>query len=266
MKTNTVFFDDFSSGRLDRARWNVRTTGKVVNNEQQAYIDSAETLYIVSGQDASGAEGNALAIHPRHRPGFVTADGQPFDFISGRIDTRDKFRFRYGEASARIKLPFGAGLWPAFWAMGPGKWPDTGEIDIMEYVGEADWVSSAVHGPGYFGEDGLVNKHYFRAGEPDATDWHVYTVEWEPDRFLFKVDGVLLYRITRPMVEFFGRWAFDNQKHLILNCALGGTYPFKTNGIRAPYYGLPQETVDRIRADEARVLVDWVRVTESVAA
>jgi hypothetical protein len=59
---------------------------------------------------------------------------------------------------------------------------------------------------------------------------------------------------------------FDNEKFLILNVALGGTYPFKTNGIRSPYYGMAAETVDRLEADEARVLVDWVRVVETSAA
>jgi hypothetical protein len=76
----------------------------------------------------------------------------------------------------------------------------------------------------------------------------------------FEVDGVVTYRVTRPMTEFFGTWQFDDAKSLVLNVALGGTYPFKTNGIRSPYYGIAQETVDRIRDDEMKVLIDWVRV------
>ena len=253
------FFDDFSAGALDRATWNVRTTGKVVNDEKQAYVDSPETIYVVEGEP--GSEGSVLVLHPRLRPGFTTEDGQGFDFISGRVDTRDRVAFRYGTASARIKLPAGEGVWPAFWAMGYGRWPGTGEIDIMEYVGETDWASSAVHGPGYSGEAGLVNKLFFSDGS-DATDWHVYTVKRRPSVITFEVDGVVVYRVTRPMAEFFGTWEFDDPKYLILNCALGGTYPFKTNGVRSPYYGLPQATVDLIAADDVRVLVDWVRVDE----
>lgn len=254
-RTGPLFHDDFRAGVLDRSKWNVRTTGRVVNDELQAYIDSAETIYFEPGD----AGGNVLVLHPRYRPGFETEDGQVFDFVSGRIDTRDRFRFRYGRASARMKLPLGAGSWPAFWAMGPGRWPDTGEIDIMEYVGEPDWVSSAVHGPGYSGEAGLVNRRYFPDGQ-DVTGWHTYALEWAPDRLLFEVDGFPVYRVARPMAEFFGPWVFDNEKFLILNLALGGTYPFKTNGIMSPHYGLAAETVKRIKDDEVRVLVDWVRV------
>lgn len=254
-----VFGDDFSSGELDRSKWQARTTGRVVNNEQQAYVDSNETIYVRSFPNDAGRENNVLVLHPRYRPDTITADGQRFNFISGRIDTRETFHFRYGSASARIKLPAGAGLWPAFWAMGLGGWPDSGEIDIMENVGEPDWVSCALHGPGYFGEAALVNKQFFRH-EMDATAWHIYTVDWHPDRIMFRVDGMLVYRVTRPMVDFFGSWVFDNEKYLILNFALGGVYPFKTNGIRLPYYGLPEETVHKIRDDQAFVLIDWVRV------
>lgn len=255
-----LFFDDFSSGELDRSKWNVRITGDIYNDEQQAYVDSPETIYLVSEQEAPGATGGALVFHPRCRPGAVSPEGDRFDFISGRIDTRDRFDFQYGTAAARVMLPSGPGLWPAFWLMGQGAWPDSGEIDVLEYVGEADWVSAAVHGPGYFGEGGLVNRLYFPTGN-DATAWHVYAVEWAPDRMVFTVDDLTVFRVTRPMTDFFGPWVFDNRKYLILNFALGGTYPFKTNGVRSPYYGLPERTVQLITEDRVRMLVDWVQVT-----
>jgi hypothetical protein len=135
----------------------------------------------------------------------------------------------------------------------------------MEYVGERDWVSSAVHGPHYFGEAGLVNKRYFANGDGDATAWHVYRVDWYPDRLLFRVDGWTVYRVTRQMTDFFGPWVFGNDKYLILNFALGGTYPFKTNGVRKPYYGLPASSVELIKKEEVRIAIDWVRVTGSGA-
>ena len=132
----------------------------------------------------------------------------------------------------------------------------------MEYVGETDWVNAAVHGPGYSGETPFVNRLYF-TGKTDVTEWHVYTVDWTRDSMLFKVDGVLFYRVTRPMVEHFGRWAFDTPKYLILNFALGGAYPVKVNGIKTPYNGLPAATVDMIRQNQCKMLVDWVRVTKN---
>lgn len=257
--SGALFFDDFSSQELDRTKWNVRITGNIYNNEQQAYVDSSETLYIVSEEDAPGASGGALVFHPRYRPGFLSPQGDRFDFISGRIDTRDRFDFQYGTAAARVMLPSGVGVWPAFWLLGYGPWPGSGEIDVLEYVGEPDWVSAAVHGPGYFGEGGLVNRLYFPAGH-DAHAWHIYAVDWGPDSMIFRVDDLTILRITRPMTDFFGDWVFDNAKFLILNVALGGTYPFKTNGFQTPYYGLPEPTVARIRQDQVRMLVDWVEV------
>ncbi len=260
--TGTVFFDDFADGALDRLTWNVRVTGQTVNDEQQAYVDSAETISVSPDGSSADAHG-VLIIQPRFRPGFLTPEGRRFDFISGRIDTREKVQFAYGRVEARIMLCGGSGLWPAFWALGgEAQWPDSGEIDIMENVGEADWVSAALHGPGYSGETALTNRLYFTPGD-DAARWHIYSLDWSPEVMVFRVDGRMLYRVSRAMVEFHGPWAYDREKYLILNFALGGTFPFKTNGIRLPYRGLPAETVQRIQAGRVRMLVDWVKVTQA---
>ncbi len=258
--TDTLFFDDFSGSSLDREKWNVQGTDFWVNNEQQIYVDSTETIFNVKGTEAEGVE-NALVLKALYSPDFIHYEGKDFDFISGRINTRDKVMFTYGTAAARMKLPKGSGFWPAFWALGGGDWPATGEIDIMEYVGETDWTGVALHGPGYSGETPLVNKYFFPEGE-DVTDWHVYSVDWSPEGFTFRVDGRLIYRVTKPMVEYYGEWAFDNPKFLILNLALGGAYPYKTNGVEEPYNGLPASTVELIKEGKAEVLVDWVLITQ----
>lgn len=260
-KSDTLFFDDFSQDSFDRTKWNVVGTDFHVNNEQQAYFDSTATIYTVKGEEAQGARSGALVLQAHYSPDFTTINGKNFDFISGRINTRDKVMFTYGTAAARMKLPEGSGFWPAFWALGGGDWPATGEIDIMEYVGETDWIGVALHGPGYSGETPLVNKYFFPEGE-SATDWHVYSVDWTPEGFDFRVDGRLIYRVTKPMVQHYGKWAFDNPKFLIVNLALGGAYPFKTNRVEEPYNGLPQSTVDLIKAGKAKVLVDWVLITQ----
>lgn len=255
-----IFYDDFSSESLDRSKWNVEITGKPVNNEQQAYIDSPETVYI--DQDCPDTSRGALVIHARSQEGYITPQGRSFDFVSGRINTRNKMEFTYGSVSARIRLSAGTGLWPAFWALGTnGDWPGCGEIDVMENVGETDWASAAVHGPGYSGETPLVNKKFFHPSYL-TTNWHIFTLEFSVAKgLLFKFDGELIYRVTRPMVEFYGSWVFSEPKYLTLNLALGGTYPFKTNGVRSPYYGIPEETVLSIKNNDAKMLVDWVKVT-----
>ena len=255
-----VFFDDFAAPVLDRDAWNVIVTGRTVNNEQQAYVDSPETVAIVTGEAAPGATGGALKLTARSRPGFKTPEGRVFDFISGRLDTRGKIAFTYGVVSARIKLTAGAGLWPAFWVLGDGRWPDTGEMDVMENVGAPDWINSALHGPGYSGNTPLVQRRAFPNGQ-DSTGWHVYSMEWSATGFVFKVDDDAYYRVTREMVERHGRWAYDTPKHLIVNLAIGGQYPQGVNKITTPYPGLAADTVDLIKADKATMLVDWIRVS-----
>jgi beta-glucanase (GH16 family) len=251
-KEKVVFFDDFSGTTLDRSKWNAEVTGMHVNNELQAYVDSNATIYL---------ENNALVLRPLYSSGFTTKDGQKFDFISGRINTKSKFDFKYGTAEARIKISDGAGLWPAWWILGNGPWPETGEVDIMEYVGEKAWASAAVHGPGYSGGKGLVNRFNFSKNN-DITRWHIYGVDWTPDSLVFKYDGIPMFRVTKSMTAPLGKWAFDNNKYLILNFAVGGVYPAKVNGIRQPYYGLAPATLDLIKSNATKMWVDWVKVTQ----
>jgi len=252
-ESKVIFFDDFSGRTLDRSKWNVEITGVHNNKELQAYVDSASTIYL---------ENNTLVLQPQFTPGFVTKDGKNFDFISGRINTKGKFDFAYGTAEARIKMSDGRGLWPAWWLLGNGNWPETGEIDIMEYVGEKDWASAAVHGPGYSGNTPFVSKAYFEKNN-DITSWHVYAVDWTPDGLIFKYDNKPVYRVTRSMTARYGKWAFDNNKYLILNFAVGGGYPETVNGIREPYYGLAPSTLDLIKRNKTKMWVDWVKVTQN---
>ncbi|HEU4820475.1 MAG TPA: glycoside hydrolase family 3 C-terminal domain-containing protein, partial [Qipengyuania sp.] len=254
-----IFSDEFDSGALDRAKWNVEGPTFWVNNEQQAYVDSPETIHFLPAGAVPGAENGVLVLQPRFSKDFRTPTGRRADFVSGRINTRGKFDFTHGRAVARIRMPDATGVWPAFWLLGNGDWPKTGEIDIMEYVGEKDWIGVALHGPGYSGETPLVNKHFFKDGS-DVTDWHEYAVEWTAQDITFQVDGETIYRVTRPMVEHYGKWVFDGPEYVILNFAVGGVYPYKTNGIEKPYSGVPASTVERIKAGDIRMEVDWVRV------
>ncbi|ASU35650.1 glycoside hydrolase family 16 protein [Mucilaginibacter xinganensis] len=259
-KTDTIFFEDFSQKTLDRTRWNVEVTGNTVNDEQQAYVDSASTVYLLNDASTEGAK-TALVLKAKYQPGYTSKENKKYDFLSGRINTMHKMEFTYGTASARMKMAAGAGLWPAFWALGNGNWPDCGEIDVMETVGDSSWTSNALHGPGYFGNTPLAYRAFFPAGT-DVTQWHVYSVDWTHDSLIFKVDDKVTYTVTRAMVEKYGRWAFDNPKFLILNFALGGGYPGGVNKVKAPYYGISAATVSKIKAGQAKVLVDWVLVTK----
>jgi beta-glucanase (GH16 family) len=248
-----LFFDDFSSANLDRSKWNVIITGDHFNDELQAYIDSASTLFVENG---------CLVFRPQYSPGFITKDGKRFDFTSARITTQNKFDFAYGTAEAKIKLTKGSGLWPAWWMLGNQIWPATGEIDIMENIGESDWANVAVHGPGYSGETPFVNRQYFNASN-DVTNWHVYAVEWSPTEMIFKYDGIIMYKVSKTMINHYGKWVFDEPKHLLLNFAVGGIYPAKINGIKGKgvKYGLPESTAELIKNSKVKMWVDWVKVS-----
>ena len=252
-----LFADEFDAGSLDREKWITIGPDFWVNNEQQAYVDDPGVINFL--QDIPGADDGVLMLRPVFSPGIDPKKDRNAPFVSGRIESKGKFDFTYGRAEARIRMPDAEGAWPAFWLLGNGKWPDTGEIDIMEYVGEKDWIGVALHGPGYSGETPLVNKYFFPEGI-DVTDWHNYAVEWGEDKIEFLIDDRVIYRVTRPMVENYGKWRFDNPKYLILNFAMGGAYPFKTNGIKEPYNGVPAETVEKVKTGKVAMLVDWVRV------
>lgn len=252
-----IFSDEFNADTLDRDKWNVVGPEFWVNNEQQAYIDRPDVVEFRPMAD--GADGGVLVLKPVFQAGFETPSGRKADFVSGRINTRDKFDFTYGRAEARIRMPDAVGVWPAFWLLGNGRWPSTGEIDIMEYVGLRDWSAVAIHGPGYSGDTPFVARRNYPAGNgPDR--WHDYAVEWTKDRIAFEVDGDVFYTVTRADVEKKGPWVYDTPEFVILNFAVGGVYPAKTNFIEAPYSGVPQSTVDRIKAGELAMEVDWVRV------
>lgn len=262
-KPSVVFFDDFSGPTIDRSKWNITITGQTVNGELQAYVDSTETLSIVKGKEAAGAKNGALLIQGVWKPGFTSPQGRKYDFISGRMDTRGKFEFAYGTWAARMKLPAGPGLWPAFWALGTGRWPDCGEIDILENIGQSDWVSSALHERSNTGRNGTQDFRFHFPKGKDITGWHIYSVDWSPDSTVFKVDGEVSFTMTKEKVTQVGAWAFDNQKFIILNLALGGQYPAAINKATTPYRGLPDATVQLIKDGKAKVLVDWVRITKN---
>ena len=257
MPGQLLFEDGFDAGSLDRSKWNVEEPDFWVNDELQVYVDEPGVISFRDG--VAGADGGVLVLKPEFRAGAERSQRRVADFVSGRINSKGHYDFSYGRAEARIMMTDHVGVWPAWWLLGNGQWPQTGEIDILEYVGQKDWIGSAVHGPGYSGEAAPVERHYFDAGQ-DVTGWHVYAVEWTPEEMTFIVDGDRFWTITKAEIEEQGRWAFDNPKYLILNFAVGGVYPAKVNNITEPYYGLPQSTVDAIKRGEPEMLVDWVRV------
>ncbi|MBP8114035.1 MAG: glycoside hydrolase family 16 protein [Chitinophagaceae bacterium] len=152
-------------------------------------------------------------------------------YTSGRIITRGKFEQAYGRYEARIKLPAGQGIWPAFWLIGanhaigngPGVvWPQCGEIDIMENRGqEPTKIQGTVHGLGYSGAN-AITKTYSLPNDRFDNNFHVFGIEWGPEYINFYVDDKLYNQITPAKVT--GQWVFDHPFYIILNLAVGGNY------------------------------------------
>lgn len=182
----------------------------------------------------------------------ITAREESFQgrtYTSARIKTQDLFAQRYGRFEARIKVPAGQGLWPAFWMLGSDidevGWPRSGEIDIMEFRGqEVNVLHGSIHGPGHSGGNAFTRRYVLDEGRLD-TDFRVYGIEWEPDEIRWYLDGELFHRARRGRVP--GEWVYDDEFFLILNVAVGGTFV----GPVGPGVTFPRT-----------MLVDWVRVYE----
>jgi beta-glucanase (GH16 family) len=173
--------------------------------------------------------------------------GQPY--TSARIKTKDLFERTYGRFEARIKLPVGQGIWPAFWLLGGNidevKWPNCGEIDVMEYLGqEPEAVHGTIHGPGHFG-DGAVSRKYILPQGGFHLGFHEFAVEWDEDSITWSVDGYTYHSVTPAGLPRGSTWVYDHPFFIILNVAVGGNWP-----------GSPDETT----VFPQTMLVDYVRV------
>jgi beta-glucanase (GH16 family) len=207
--------------------------------------------------------GNKQLEHDTDRPENASLDGEGhlvitarkeklegMEYTSARLTTEGRFTLKYGRVEARIKMPRGQGLWPAFWLLGEDHrsagWPECGEIDVMEFRGQnLHEFRGSLHGPGYAGGQNLGVDHEV---EHDlSADFHVYGVEWTPVGIAFTLDGEPYYS---QLVEDMGGstpWVFDDRPFfMILNLAVGGTYVGEVGDVEFPQ----------------RLVVDYVRVYE----
>ena len=173
-------------------------------------------------------------------------------YTSARILTRGLFTQAKGRFEARMQLPAGKGIWPAFWLLGSNigsvGWPTCGEIDIMEYRGQNTTQSTgSLHGPGYSGAGALTASYNLPSGSFDG-GWHTFAVEWETGKITWLVDDVPFQVRTPSSLPGGAAWVFEHPFFIILNVAVGGNY------VGAPDGGttFPQT-----------MLVDWVRVYQA---
>lgn len=238
-------FEQADGSAPDSAKWVHDRGGKGWGNgELETYTDRRTNSWI---------EGGKLIIAARQES-FTGADGIPRNYTSARLKTQGKAAWQYGRLEARIKLPRGQGIWPAFWMLGTNfpsaGWPVCGELDIMENIGrEPLVVHGTVHGPGYSGDKGLSGA--ITNAIPLADDFHLFAVEWEPGRIRWLLDDKPYFTLTPANLPANAKWAFDHPHYFILNLAVGGHWP-----------GNP----DSSTVFPQRMEVDYVRVYEATNA
>jgi len=221
-----VWSDEFngrSGPRVDSAKWSFDIGGGGWgNHELESYTNRLDNARV---------RGGALVITALKET-FTGADQITRDYTSARLLTKNKFTQTYGRFEARIKLPYGQGIWPAFWLLGndidTDGWPICGEIDIMENIGkEPSVVHGTLHGPGYSGAHGVTASYDLPRNNKLADDYHVFAVEWEPDVIRFYVDDRLYKTRTPADVPLGKAWVFNHPFFVILNVAVGGDFPGK---------------------------------------
>lgn len=189
------------------------------NNELEYYTPRLE----------NSREENGLLTITAAKEVYSGADGIKRSYTSSRLKTKTLFSQAYGRFEARIKLPGGKGIWPAFWLLGDdiGKvgWPACGEIDIMESIGDATTAYGTLHGPGYSGASGIQSKYVLTGQKPFQDDFHLFAIEWDPKTIRFFVDDVMYSSKTSRDLPPKTKWVFDHPFFIILNLAVGGNWP-----------------------------------------
>ena len=219
-----VWSDEFSGpdgSAIDSTKWTAEVGGNGWGNQ--------ELEYYTSRIDNAYQSGGSLVIKAL-KERYTGADNVTRDYTSARLITKNKFTAKYGRIEARIKIPFGQGLWPAFWMLGDNidsvGWPTCGEVDIMENIGrEPSIIHGTIHGPGYSGGNGLGSSFSLTNNQRFADSFHVFAVEWEPNVVRFYCDG-LLYKTRTPADLPPGTtWVYDHPFFILLNVAVGGSWP-----------------------------------------
>ena len=241
----TLFRDEFK-GRAGSApsplRWGYDIGGNGWgNNEQESYTAAKRNVSL---------DGRGHLVITARRETYTGADEITRPYTSARLKTTGRFSFTYGHAIARINVPKGRGLWPAFWALGDNVrsvgWPLCGEIDVMEVLGSQPRV---VHGVVHAARSG--GGHWLagaplRRPNPLAGTFHDYGVVWGPTGIAMSIDGITYMTIAAEDLAPQDFWNFQHSFHLLLNLAVGGNWPGAPTR-RTPF--------------PAYMLVDSVRVT-----
>jgi beta-glucanase (GH16 family) len=240
-----IWSDEFTGAagsRPDGRKWTPAIGGGGWGNQELEY-------YTNNNNAQQDGNGNLVIEARKENPANYQCWYGTCQYTSARLITKGKFEFTYGRVEARIKIPSGQGIWPALWMLGNDidtvGWPNNGEIDICEHIGrEPATIHGTVHGPNYSAAKGIGGAYSLAKGR-FADSYHLFAAEWNTHRIVFFMDGINYFTVTRAIVEQRGKWVYDHPFYLLLNVAVGGTWPGNPSG-SSPY---PQQ-----------MLVDYIRV------
>ncbi|MGW6414077.1 discoidin domain-containing protein [Streptomyces sp. NPDC055055] len=242
-------FDGAAGGKPDPAKWKA-DPGTGQNGELQYYTDHDNAA--LDGAGHLVMEARKQATPGKGCPPDPLTGSTTCQYTSARMNTGSTFQFTYGRVEARIKVPKGNGLWPAFWMMGgdflTGRpWPYNGEIDIMEILGkDVKTAYSTVHAPAYNGGGGIGSPYRLPQDADFSDDFHTWTADWTSKGIVYGLDGRTVFTLDKDQVEATrGPWIFDHPHYMILNLAVGGDWPGPT---------------DTTTPFPSKLLVDYVRV------
>lgn len=245
VKGTLLWSDDFggaAGSAPDPSKWSQQVGGGGWGNQElECYTDSRQN---------SALDGNGhLVITAVRDPGHRCADGNVDEYTSARLTTQYHFSARYGRIEMYAQVPTAPGAWPALWSMGTDlpqvNWPEAGEIDVAEVGGNLPTtIHGTVHGPATAGGPQAVTRTH-DTGANLSTGFHRFAVDWSPDSLTWYIDGEPYGTVSRGDVEANGRWVFSHPFFLLLNLAVGGTFP----GAPGSQSDWPQQLV-----------VDYVRV------
>ncbi len=216
-----VWSDEFDyTGLPDPKKWDY----------EEGYIRNKEEQYYTRGRPENARVENGMLVIEGRKEQFKLpakrGDKEFADYTAASLITKNKASWTYGKIEVRAKLPQGKGVWPAIWMLGdnirPVGWPACGEIDIMEFVGkEPDLVHATVH----FQKDGKHKSSGNRITvEKPFDDFHVYAVEWYPDRMDFLFDGKKYHTFAIDQADNKDQNPFRKPQYLLINLALGGSW------------------------------------------
>ncbi|HTI71145.1 MAG TPA: glycoside hydrolase family 16 protein [Candidatus Limnocylindria bacterium] len=214
-------FDGPDKSAPNPAKWKQEQGGNGWGNKElETYTTRPENVRVEGGQ---------LVIEARQE-NYTGKDGKMRPYTSARLKTHQLASWAYGRIEARIQIPRGQGIWPAFWMMGENidtaGWPGGGEIDIMENIGkEPGTVHGTIHGPGYSGAGGIGHPYKLPDGKALADDYHLYAVEWVTNAITWLVDDHAYATIKASDLPAGKKWVYDHPHFILLNLAVGGYWP-----------------------------------------